>query len=941
MAVGQLELLSPGAFQSLAAGLALAEFGDAAHVMGAGPDGGRDLYVNGDLFWDYDESPEHWNGYTVFQVKHKDKLSDDATQNAAWLWKEVRKELNDWAAWDKAHPRNPLPRQLVFITNVPLTPVQDSGGHDTIQANITKYRNDLNDVSRDIEDEDAELDLAERRKRIAAIKTIRFWDANQLDALVTKHDAVRRRFDGFLTVSDVFATLSEFTGNVAVKDSAPVLLDHARTELLSDGLLYFDQAGERDVRGINVHDVAIDLPVTFPSGDQRSTVLTYVLDRGDNVLARDLSAVDAPRHLVLTGQPGNGKTTISQLIVQVYRVAALKGSSALADRHQAVIDGTESVLAKLRHDLPKNKRWPLRIDLAKYAEERGHKLDENLLRYIADHISAKCNLGDITPATLHAWLHAWPWLVVFDGLDEVTEPETRKRVIERIVEFVSNAEGDGCDLLAIVTTRPAGYTDIDPKMFQTFALDDLTPGEAVRFGIQAAQVRIGAHEDRIAKVVEALEAAARDENLKKLLRTPLQVLILSIIIDGAGTITPDRYGLFRDYYDTVVRRERNKGAMVRNLLTRYEPLIQALHEHAGFDLQVRSETAEHATAVLDESELRDIARRVLDAAEFKADTGDTGVLESIIEAATQRLVLLGPRDGGFGFDVRSLQELMAAQHISNAPLERVVARLRVLAPSPHWRNTWLFAAGKLFYDRREHEYRAVVELVESIDQGAPARLGDYLPIGPDLALDVIDDGMARFWPIWSKRLLNRAVHTLDEPPGGNLDRWLRVLIRYADTGPDERTALVDALRTELPVSGDLRSLAFATTFVPGIEADLGVSEATLGIAGVLEQVQSNLEEQAAPDWTLFQEEIDTSPRSLELNDLLDRAVVALKETRQPEGLTKAQLQDLYQGLDRPEVAAILNAALAHVLPGSDDLQRGLRAVMSARARAAIGDQILD
>ncbi len=42
---------------------------------------------------------------------------------------------------------------------------------------------------------------------------------------------------------------------------------------------------------------------------------------------------------VLTGQPGNGKTTISKLIVQAYRVAALKGSTALAANHDAVLTG--------------------------------------------------------------------------------------------------------------------------------------------------------------------------------------------------------------------------------------------------------------------------------------------------------------------------------------------------------------------------------------------------------------------------------------------------------------------------------------------------------------------------------------------------------------------------------------------------------------------------
>lgn len=46
------------------------------------------------------------------------------------------------------------------------------------------------------------------------------------------------------------------------------------------------------------------------------------------------------------------------------------------------------------------------------------------------------------------------------------------------------------------------------------------------------------------KVVKQLHEAAGDEALQNLLRTPLQVLILTIIIDGAGQIAPDRYSLF-------------------------------------------------------------------------------------------------------------------------------------------------------------------------------------------------------------------------------------------------------------------------------------------------------------------------------------------------------------------------------------------------------------
>lgn len=938
----ELQLLSPGAFQSMAAALAIAEFGPGVQVMGAGKDGGRDLYLEGTLkFGSADHPSEAFAGYTVFQVKHHDKISDTETTNASWLWGEVKKELDAWAEWDKKDPRDPLPDQLVFITNVVLTPVQNTGGHDAIRKNIKAYRDKLNDPSRDIDDQEAILDRVQRRKRIANIKTIRFWDGNQLDALLSTHADVRRRFDAFLTTSDVFTFISELTGNAAVKDSEQVLLDQARTELLSDGLVYFDDAGDRENRGIPVHEVAIDLPVTFPGGGERSTVLGHVLERGDNLLARDITAVNGPCHIVLTGQPGNGKTTISKLIVQAYRVAALKGSTALAANHDAVVTGTEAVLRKLGHQLPRHRRWPLRIDLAHYAEERGHKLDESLMRYVAERISKKSNHGTVTPATLTSWLRAWPWLVVFDGLDEVTEPETRRTVIERVVEFVNNAEGDRCDLLAVITTRPVGYTEnIDPTSFETVALDDLTPAEAVAFGTKAAQVRLSGDEERIGKVVTALQNAAQDENLVKLLRTPLQVLILSIIVDGAGTIAPDRYSLFWSYYDTVVRRERNKPTMVRTLLTKYEPFIHQLHERAGFLLQQRSETADHSTAVLTEPELRDIVWHILDGAEFQPDGHHADVLDSIIRSSTQRLVLIAPRNDGFGFDVRSLQELMAARRISDAPLETLLDRLRLLAPSPHWRNTWLFATGKMFAEPRAHEHQAVVELVETIDQNAVERLGQHLPIGPELALDVLDDGMARAWPNWSRRLLAHGLHVLDAPSAFNLDWSLRILVRYADTGAEQRDAVARMMRRDLTPTGNRLTMASAAEMVPAIERDLRVHERTLGLGLVLDQL-ARAPHPAPPgvDWEAFNDELDTSPHSAALDAVIRGGAAALRAIKD-DVFGEEHEADLINCLNVPGAAAVLNAAVGHVLPGDVSLFLQLRSVLAQRFRVPLGDRVL-
>lgn len=940
----QLQMLSPGAFQSCAAGLAIAEFGSGVQVLGSGRDGGRDMYFHGPLTWNStgDSEEEQFDGYTVFQVKHKETLSDKNATNVAWLWEEVRKELDAWTAWDKDKPREPLPDQLVFITNVLLTPYPSAGGHDTLLRQVQKYRDALNDGSRDIDSPEAILDKIQRRKRLGAIRTIRFWDGNQVDTLLTVHAGVRRRFDAFLTVSDVFAFVTEMTGNAKVKDSVPVLLDQARTELSTDGVVYFDDAGDRENRGIPIHTVAIDLPVTFAGGTaMRTTALKHVLERGDNILARDITAVTGPRHLVLTGQPGNGKTTMSKLIVQAYRAAALKGSNALSESHAGAITGIETVLRKLGHRLPKHHRWPLRIDLAKYAEESGHKLDETLMRYLADRISTRSTQGDVTPATLSSWLKEWPWVVVFDGLDEVTEPKARRTVIQRLTEFVNNAEADKNDLLAVITTRPVGYTeDIDPNLFQTVALDDLTPTEALRYGMQAAKVRIGADVDRVQKVVDALAAAAQDENLAKLLRTPLQVLILSIIIDGAGDITPDRYSLFWSYFDTVFRRERGKGQMVRTLLTKHDQLIHQLHHRAGFVLQQRAETAEHSTAILTEQELRQIAWHVLDEAKFKPDGDNADILDSIIKSATQRLVLIAPRNDGYGFDVRSLQEMMASLHIGNAPMDVVLERLRVLAPSPHWRNTWLFTGGKFFSEPRRHEHAAVVELVETVDRGAHERFGDHLPIGYELALDILDDGMARKWPEWSNRLLAHGLHVLDEPSTYNLDRSLRILLRYADSGKVERAQMSNALRENAVATADRRILTHVAHVLPALERDLRVRESTLGFADLVRLIAKTPQPNPhAPDWSTFDEEIQTNPHGPGLTPVIEEGVACLK-SMSISPLRTDHGPGLAVALSEPKVARVLDAALTHVLPGDFTLFHGLRQYMADYFRLPVGDKVL-
>lgn len=210
-----LEQLGTIGFQDLAAALAVQTFGSGVQVMGAGRDGGRDLYCKGSLVWQRtdEQDGEVWDGYTVFQVKHKKQLTARPADDAAWLWGHIRDELETWA--DPSSGRNPVPDHLVIITNVPLTPVPNSGGHDWLNQNIQRYVNDLADGSRDV---GTGAERKAKHARISRLRKWRLWDGNQIQALLTMYPGVRQAFPGFLTAADVFANLAEFTGSLPLSD---------------------------------------------------------------------------------------------------------------------------------------------------------------------------------------------------------------------------------------------------------------------------------------------------------------------------------------------------------------------------------------------------------------------------------------------------------------------------------------------------------------------------------------------------------------------------------------------------------------------------------------------------------------------------------------------------------------------------------------------------
>jgi len=169
-----------------------------------------------------------------------------------------------------------------------------------------------------------------------------------------------------------------------------------------------------------------------------------------------------------------------------------------------------------------------------------------------------------------------------------------------------------------------------------------------------------------------------------------------------------------------------------------------------------------ASPYLTEVQFRALIERLLRDDEY-ADEAVTGVVDDLARIATQRLVLLAQRvTGRIGFDIRSLQEFMAASQLCVATTISLSEKLRAIATSAHWRHVLRIIASRVFSAAEFGHYRGdVVAICHSLDSGD---LGDDARLtraGSKLALDFLDDGIASTAPAFARQLARRALSRLD------------------------------------------------------------------------------------------------------------------------------------------------------------------------------------
>ncbi|MGW1722341.1 NACHT domain-containing protein [Streptomyces sp. NPDC002306] len=725
-------------FEHLSQALAIQVLGPGVQAFGDGPDGGREADFRGKLNFPHPSPHDPWDGYGVLQAKFLQRPRD-TSRDTAWLLGQLRAELRQWANPKSKRSRTGLPSYLLFSTNVVLSADPESGGIDLFERTAKELV--------------VELDLP--------IREVRVWHYDQVCRYLDLYPGIRQTYSGLTTTGDVLFRLREIIEGTA-SELGELLASHSSKELATDQWVRLGQAGEADNLRLPLAELAIDPVATYTSqeGTQETVaMIRHILSHGDTVL-RPSRKTGSPAHIAVIGGPGQGKSTAGQIVCQAYRVALLKDAIGRIDVETAdIVTAFNDEMARMGLGLPASRRWPIRINLSEYADSVSNGEIPSILRYVSSEVSRRT--PDVSPNQLRAWLRAWPWLVVLDGLDEVASTHAREVVMERVNDFLLEAASVDADLLVIATSRPQGYREeFSPRKYVHMRIEPLAKREAITYATQLTRMRHRGDPDTAERVLQRLADAAEEPLTSRLMSTPLQVTIMAILLERRERVPQQRYRLFLDYYQTIYNREASKPGDFARLIDEHRAAINYLHERVGLFLQAKSEHDGDSDAALHRVDISRIVEVYLHDEGFSYAEA-AALAERIVDTAMRRLILLVPRkQESVGFDVRSLQEFMAARAIVTEDLTETCAFLSAIAGSAHWRNTWLLAAGYIFNERPAVRDR-LVNLLDDIQ--VADELSFFLKPGSSLAVALISDDVAIKAPRFLRNMTKQALEILEDP----------------------------------------------------------------------------------------------------------------------------------------------------------------------------------
>lgn len=489
----------------------------------------------------------------------------------------------------------------------------------------------------------------------------------------------------------------------------------------------------------------------------------------------------ATKKIILEGGPGQGKSTITQMLAQIYRDIAL---------------GEYKLESEGRWDLPKKVRLPFRIELRSFGEWLAKNPDASVEQYLTFVLKQESGGSIVDVNEIHSLVEGSPVLLIFDGLDEVGSDDLRDEVLKKIAECVERFETSlRSDLRVIVTTRPpaiAGRREQLPD-FRRFTIAPLTPLGTKNFVKRWLAVQLADPSER-QWVRESFEKRQNELYVKALATNPMQLSVLLHFIRLKGEAFPDRrVELYTEYFKTVIDRDIEKSPELQE----NRATIEVLHQLLGYKIHAMTE-AKKADGTLSRPQLLQIVEHWLTSQGKESPNADR-----LFKIGEERLGLIVAMRGEgeeavYGFEIQPIREYFAAAFISEQIEGDAHSVFENLLRRAYWREVALFLAGL----RRDNEKADLVSRCRTID--ADEHLG-WRQDGRNLVLQLLQEGVFSQPPHVFIEAVDYVTDLLDfeqlsvqnEPK--ELLQTLSLLIRQAGAREVDR---VDALATESNRSHD-------------------------------------------------------------------------------------------------------------------------------------------
>jgi hypothetical protein len=727
----ELNKLNSKDFESLCQSLSIEIFGNGVVSFGDGPDGGREATFEGEA--NYPSEIERWTGYWVIQAKFKTVRTSEEAKDFDWLKTEIYKELKKY---DTRKTKVKKPHNIIFFTNIILTPFPATGGRDKA------------------------IDLIEKLKIEYSLKNISIISYDDIVTLLNNHRNIATAFSSFILPGDILFKLYTLLNK---EDQEKKLITeylgrYLEVEFKNNISSKLEHAGKLTEDKINLEKVFIDLYATSDGNlaDKHSSKFAEsIINLGNSRLNPSLKRNS--RYVLIAG-PGYGKSTLTQFLSQIYTAYFLIN----IDNAKTTLKEIDNFLDECASSFkisPKCIRFPFRIVLKEYAswifDQSKKKLDYSLVNYLKTLLNKKCGVNYFSIEIIEELLKSLSLLIIFDGLDEVPSSSNRQEVIGEINKFTEIVlRRFDSDALFIGTSRPQGYSkEFDSSSYTHLKITDLSREDCLDY-INKLLKSIEENSDKRRTDLEILKAGSLDPVVSRLMKSPLQASIMTILVRSGGEPPRNKYELFTDYYSIIFRREKQKG--VSKILNDHPSYIDAIHYKLGYILQCRSESTDSPSATISLSSFKDFIEDYLHNDVGLTAKEMTEASKLIIDASTLRLIFIEEiQDGQIGFNIRSLQEFFAANYLmQNRRDSEIQLILKRIASSSYWSNTLMFTIGYLFKHKNytiDHVESVCGELNGSGDFVNSKSLYSIYNSGSWLSLDILNEAIFRGHPKYENK----------------------------------------------------------------------------------------------------------------------------------------------------------------------------------------------